>query len=181
MKCNKIQMFHLKGNTDCYTWTPSRTKQLNQWQYWILAAVSRCCSWCIALNRYGRNFKCFVAHWAFLHIQTLSLSRNFVISQCIVVLYGTSLSGYSLLSASPSSALTIPVGSNVRRWIHVLLVNTCSHLHSFCAPDVSSGLATRITFIQVSWGRFGKSITRGLTFLWFYFCAVVRDCYWFAF
>jgi hypothetical protein len=53
----------LKRNPIYYTWTTSRTKR-NQWQYWILAAVSRCCSWCTAWNRYGRNFSCFVARWA---------------------------------------------------------------------------------------------------------------------
>jgi hypothetical protein len=45
-------------------WTPSRTKLRIQWQYWILAAVFRCCSWGTAWNRYGRNFSCFVPQWA---------------------------------------------------------------------------------------------------------------------
>jgi hypothetical protein len=43
--------------------TPSHPKRRNKWQYWILATVSRCCSWCTAWNRYGRNFSCFVARW----------------------------------------------------------------------------------------------------------------------
>jgi hypothetical protein len=52
------RMFHLKSKPNDYTQTPSRTKRL------ILAAVSRCCSWCTAWNRHGRNFSCFVARWA---------------------------------------------------------------------------------------------------------------------
>jgi hypothetical protein len=45
-----------------------------------------------------------------------------------------------------------------------MLVNTsCSHLHSFCASSVSSGLATRVTLTAVSWGKLGDSITRGWT------------------
>jgi hypothetical protein len=56
------RMFHLKRNPNYYPWTVSRTKRRNQWQYLILAAVSRCCSWCTALNRCARNFSYFVAH-----------------------------------------------------------------------------------------------------------------------
>jgi hypothetical protein len=61
---SKYSVFHLKRNPNYYTWTPSRTKPRNQWQYWILAAVSRCCSRCTAWNMYCRNFSCFVARWA---------------------------------------------------------------------------------------------------------------------
>jgi hypothetical protein len=42
-------VFYLKRNSNYYTWTPSRTKRRSQWQYWILVAVSRCCSWCTAV------------------------------------------------------------------------------------------------------------------------------------
>jgi hypothetical protein len=45
-------MSHLKRNPNYCTWTRSRTKRWNPWQYWILAAVSRCWSWCTAWNRY---------------------------------------------------------------------------------------------------------------------------------
>jgi hypothetical protein len=68
-------MFHLKGNPNCYTWTPSRTKRRNQWQYWILAAVSRCCRWCTAWNRCGRNFSCFFRSVSTCHRQTLMCSE----------------------------------------------------------------------------------------------------------
>jgi hypothetical protein len=51
-----------------------------------------------------------------------------------------------------------------------------SHLHSFCAGGVSSGLATRVTLTRVSCGSMGESIIRGWTCFWFNSCAVVRDC-----
>jgi hypothetical protein len=38
------------------------------------------------------------------YIQTLPVSRNVVTSRCIVVLFGTSLSGYTLLNASRTAA-----------------------------------------------------------------------------
>jgi hypothetical protein len=38
------------------------------------------------------------------HRQTLPVSRNFVTSWCIVVLFGTSLSGYALLNVSQTAA-----------------------------------------------------------------------------
>jgi hypothetical protein len=67
--------------------------------------------------------------------------------------------------------------SNAREWTHVLLISTpCSHLHSFCATGVSSGLATRVTLTRMSRGRLGESITRRWTCFWFPFCIIVRDC-----
>jgi hypothetical protein len=136
-------MFHIKRNCYCYTWTPSRTKRRNQWQYWILAAVSRCCSWCTAWNRYGRNFSCFVARWA------LFTDKHFLCPE-ILLPVGVLLS-YSVLPCQDTCCWmlhelqqTISMRSNVREWTHVLLVNTpCLHLHSFCAAGVSSSLATR--------------------------------------
>jgi hypothetical protein len=63
-----------------------------------------------------------------------------------------------------------------REWAHVLFVNRwCSNLHSFCATGVSGGLATRVTLTRVSWRRLGESVTRGWTWFWFHFCAVIRD------
>jgi hypothetical protein len=85
------RIFNLKRNPDYYTWTPSRTKRRNQWQYWILAVVSRCCSWCTAWNRCGRNFSCFVARWP------LVTDKHFLCPwsgyQSLYFLFGTSLSG----------------------------------------------------------------------------------------
>jgi hypothetical protein len=50
---------------------------------------------------------------------------------------------------------------NSREWTHVLLVNTpCSHLHSFCATGVSSGLVTRVTLIWVSRVGLGSLLHR---------------------
>jgi hypothetical protein len=77
---------------------------------------------------------------------------------------------------------TISIRSNVREWTHVLLANTPrSHLHSFCATGVSSGLATRVTLTRVSRGRLGEFITWGWTCFWCHFCTAVRDCYWVVF
>jgi hypothetical protein len=56
----------------------------------------------------------------------------------------------------------------------VLLVNTpCSHLHSFCATGVSSGLATGVALTRAWRGRLGESITRGWTCFWYHFCTVL--------
>jgi hypothetical protein len=79
------RVFHLKRNPNYNTYRPtaSPTKRRNEW---ILAAVSRCCSWCTAWNLYGRNFSCLVTN------------------QCIVVLFGTFLLGCALLNASRTAA-----------------------------------------------------------------------------
>jgi hypothetical protein len=96
------------------TWTPSRTKRRNQWQYCILAAVSRCCSWCTAWNRYGSNFSCFVARWV------LVTDKHFLYPE--IPLPVSAVLSYSVLPCQDT------------HWTDVLLVNTpCSHLHSFCA------------------------------------------------
>jgi hypothetical protein len=58
--------------------------------------------------------------------------------------------------------------------------HTCSHLHSFCATGVSSGLATRVTSNRVWRGRLGESITWSWTCFWFNFCTVVRITIWSA-
>jgi hypothetical protein len=86
-----------------------------------------------------------------------------------------------LLSYSVLVRIRIAMRSNVRHWTHVLFVNTaCSHLHSFCATGVSSGLATRVTLTRVSRCSL-ESITGGWTCFWFNFCTAVRDCCWIAF
>jgi hypothetical protein len=63
---------HLKRNPQLAHMNPSCTKRWTRWQYWILAAVSRCCSWCTAWNRYGHNFSCFAAR------RTLVTDRHFL-------------------------------------------------------------------------------------------------------
>jgi hypothetical protein len=51
----------------------------------------------------------------------------------------------------------ISMWRNVREWADILLLNiSCSHLHSFCATGVSSGLATMATLTRVSQGRLGE-------------------------
>jgi hypothetical protein len=105
--------------------------------------------------------------------QTLPLSRNFVPSRRIIVLFGTSLSGYALLNAS-RTAQTISTRSNVREWTHVLLVNTPrSHQNTSCTTGVSRGLVTKVTLTRVSRGRLEESITWEWT--WFHCCTVVRS------
>jgi hypothetical protein len=90
------------------------------------------------------------------------VSRNFVTSRFIVVLFGTSLSGYALLNASQTAANDFDV--NVQELTWVLLVNMpCLHLHIFCATGMSSGLATRVTLTQMSQGRLGEAITQQRT------------------
>jgi hypothetical protein len=69
----------------------------------------------------------------------------------------------TLLSASVSMLATVCsvlfqflqaswiIRINSREWTKVLLVNApCSHLHSFCANGVGSGLPTRVTLTWVS-------------------------------
>jgi hypothetical protein len=47
----------------------------------------------------------------------------------------------------------ISIRSDVRKWTHIPAVNTaCSHLHSFWATGVRSGLAKRVTLTWVSRG-----------------------------
>jgi hypothetical protein len=82
-----------------------------------------------------------------------------------------------LLNAS-RTATDVSMRINIREWTHVLLVITSySHLHSYCATVMSSGLAIRVTLTWMSWRRFGESITGGGgTFFWFNFCCVVLSC-----
>jgi hypothetical protein len=173
-------VFHLKRNPNCNTWTPSCTKRRNQWQYWIFAAVSRCCSWCAAWNMYGRSFSCFISRWALV-------TNTSCVPKCCYQSVYCCLIRYFLVRIRIAKCFT---NSSKRIRCEVMFENEhtfgswitpCSYLHSFCATGVSSGLATRATLIQVSRGRFGESITRGWTCFWFYFCIAVLDCYWVAF
>jgi hypothetical protein len=54
-----IHSVSLQRNPNYYTWTSSRTKPRNKWQYWIYEAVSSCRSW--QWGREGRKLRCFVA------------------------------------------------------------------------------------------------------------------------
>jgi hypothetical protein len=78
------------------------------------------------------------------------VSNIFCVPKCCYQSVYCCLIRYFLVSyQQPISML-----SNVREWTHVLLVNTpSSHLHSFCANGVSSGLATRVT---LTWGSRGE-------------------------
>jgi hypothetical protein len=170
------RMFHLKCNPNYFTWNPSHTKWRNQWEYSMLAVISRCCSWCTAWNQYCHNLSCFVAWWA------LVTDKNFL---CYKILFGVSLS-YFLVRIHIAKCFT---NSSKQFWYEVmiknkniLLVNTpCSHLHSFCAVDMNSGLATRVTLTRESLGRLGESITQGLACFWFHVDTAVHDYCWVAF
>jgi hypothetical protein len=163
-------VLHLKCNPNYYTWTPSRTKRRNQWQYWITAAVSRCYSWCTAWNGYGHIFRCPVARWA------LVTDKHFL---CPKILWPVGVLSHSVLPCQDTHCQmlhkqqqTTLMLSNIRECTQVLLVNTqCLHLHTFCATSVSSGLATRVTLTSVT-GEVRKSKK---TWMDLHFCTVVRE------
>jgi hypothetical protein len=70
--------------------TLSRTELRNKWQYWIIAAVYCCCSWCTAWSRHDRNYSCFVARWA------LVIDKHFMWPE--ILLPVSTLLPYSALS-----------------------------------------------------------------------------------
>jgi hypothetical protein len=99
-------------------------------------------STCTARNRFGRKFHLFCRSVSTCRRQTLPALPNVVTSRCIVTLFDTSLSRYAVRNDSRTAANDSMWRSNVREWTRVLLVNTtCSHLQSFCAAGVNSGLA----------------------------------------
>jgi hypothetical protein len=82
--------------------------------------------------------------------QTLPLSRNVVTSLCIVLLFCTWK--YTHCWMFHEQQKTITMWNNVQEWTQVLDVNTCSHLHSFCAAGMSSDPATEVILTSVSGG-----------------------------
>jgi hypothetical protein len=172
-------VFRLKCNPYYGTWTVLRTERPNQWQFWILAALSRICNWCIASNRYGRNFKLFCHSLNTRHVRTLPF-RNvatvggllpYLVQPCYVARFW-------MLHEQQQTVLT----ENCSKRMQVVLANgPCSHLHSFSGSGVSSGLATRVTLTPVSWGRVGESVALAWTCFWPNFYAVFCDCCWVAF
>jgi hypothetical protein len=152
-------VFHLKRKPNYFTWTPSRTKRRNQRQYWILAAVSRCCSWCTAWNRHGRNLSCLSLD------EHLSQTNTSCVPKCCYKLLFCCLIWYFLVRTRIAKCFTNSSKRFRCEWTHVLLVNTtCSYLYSFCTTGVSSGLATRVTLTRVSRSTGdvgGESVARG--------------------
>jgi hypothetical protein len=143
--------------------------------------VFRCCSWCTAWNRHGRNFLLSCLSMSSCHRQTVPVSSHSVTSHCIVMLLGNTLSVHALLRLYEQRR-TILVRSNLPELTHFPLMNApCSNLHSFCAAGVSSGLATRVIPTRVTRGKFEVSINKWRGILWFQFCTVVRDSCWVAF
>lgn len=103
--------------------------------------------------------------WTYFLSQTFPEFQNFVTTECITVLFGTSFSGYTLLYASWTAAIIL-----MPRIVHILLMKVlCLHLHSFCATGLSSSLATWVPCTWVLWRRIGESITLGWTCFWFQF------------
>jgi hypothetical protein len=173
-------MFHLKRRPNNYKWTPSRSKEETNGSIEFLQPYP------------------VVAADALLEIGTAVISAVLSLDEhlsqtdtsCVPKLCYQSvyccLIRYFIVQMRIAECFTnsskISILSNIQEWTHVLLVNSpCSHLHSFCATGVSSGLATRMTFTRVLRGRLGESITRGWTCFWFHFCTIVRDCFGVAF
>jgi hypothetical protein len=61
------------------------------------------CNSCANVNRYGCNFSHFVTRWAHVTEEKLPVFQSFVTRLCIV-LYGNSMSGFTLLNASQRTA-----------------------------------------------------------------------------
>lgn len=97
-----IQNVALKRNAKYYTWNPSIGKRRNQWLHWILAALSRCCSWRTACSWCSGDLSCFASRPSL--ITNSSVSRSVVASQRNIVLFGTSLAGCALPNASRATA-----------------------------------------------------------------------------
>jgi hypothetical protein len=123
-----------------------------------------------------------VLHWACILSQTLPLFRNPVTSRWTLVVLVTSLWGYTLFSASRTAENDFDAKYCSSRNTRSTGVCIMSHLHSFCAGDVSSGLATRMTLTWVSRGSLGEAVTGGgWAYFWFNSYAVVCVCYWVVF
>jgi hypothetical protein len=119
------RVFHLKRNPNYYTWPLSHTKRRNQWQYWILAAVSRCCSWCTAWYRYGRNFNSRVARYALVTENTSCVPK-----QCHQSVYSC-LIRYFLVRIHIAKCFTNS-SKRLRGWTHILLY---SHMQ-YCEMEI---------------------------------------------
>jgi hypothetical protein len=94
-KTQFCRMFCLKHNHSYCTWTLFHIRWCNQQHCRILVAVSHCCSWWMLVS-------IIIISAVFLstcHIQTLPVSQHFT-SQCIVVWFSTTISGYTLLNVS---------------------------------------------------------------------------------
>jgi hypothetical protein len=100
--------------------TQKKKEIRNQCQYWILAAVYRCCSWCTAWNRCGRNFSCFVARWALVTNKHFACPE-ILLPVCVLLLSYSVLpcQDTALLNASRTAANDFDA-NNIREWTHVL-------------------------------------------------------------
>jgi hypothetical protein len=168
-------MFHLERSFSCCTWNPWSTKRRGQWQHWILAAVSCCCTWCGAWRLYSCNF----TRWALI-TNTYCVPKFCCHSVYCFIWYVT-------VRISITKFLT----KNSRRFRCEVMFenehtfffreNATVNLHSFCATDVSSGLATRVTLNWESWKRFGESLHGSFVQLLLHCCFLVRKFFWVTF
>jgi hypothetical protein len=101
-------------------------------------------------------FQLFCHSMSICHIKTLPLSKNSV-CQC-AVLFGTSLSGCSLLNASQRAVSDFDVKQRSRN------ENICLWVHHVCTcTDFAKLLrvVTRVILTWVSWGRLEDLLHRG--------------------
>jgi hypothetical protein len=142
------RVFHLQRNRDYCTHTNANIKPLQL--CCTTAAYENC------LKSVRTQFQLFFSSMSSCHRQACDVSWHFVISQCTVVLFRTSLSGYTLLNASWTTANDFNA-KYIRKVTHVLIVNTPYwQLNSHCATSASSGLATRVSLTRVSGERVGR-------------------------
>jgi hypothetical protein len=94
------------------------------------------------------------------HFCRHSCVRNFFTSLCIV-LFSTSCQDKHCQMLHEQQQ-TISVWSNVREWMHVLLMNTAYlHLCNFCVIGMNINLATWVTLTWVSQGGWENLVLGG--------------------
>jgi hypothetical protein len=113
-----------------------------------------------------------------------SLTDKFItIFRCIFTLCawtsraGISLSGYALLNVPQTTAYYL----DAKWWWGMNTFSAREYILFVPAQVLRSGLATRAILIQVSQGRFGESVTRRRTCLWFHYYTLLHDCCWVIF
>jgi hypothetical protein len=107
----------------------------------------------------------------FQRLLSLHVTDRHVLSLDVLLPVGV-LSSYSALPCQDTHCQMIheklrtnSMRSDVREWTHFVVVNKpCSHLNSFCAAGVSSGLATEVTLIECN-GEVGRNYYAGADLL----------------
>jgi hypothetical protein len=112
----------------------------------------------------------------------MSACHRHVLSLDVLLPVGV-LSSYSALPCQDTHCQMIheklrtnSMRSDVLEWTHFVVVNKpCSHLNSFCAVGVSSGLATEVTLIECN-GEIGRNYYAGADLFLHVYCTP-RLCY----